>query len=305
MAKSAGARAPGERAVEDFLQHLAGERNLSPNTIAAYANDLEQFLTFCLRLDVPPLEADAKAVRRFLAQRTTMGDARTSVARKASSVRSFYRFAVRRKLRTDNPATLVQGPKRGRPLPQIIKRKQMDKLLKLPPEDDPFGVRDRAILEILYGSGVRVGELCALDLDDIDFSARRLTVMGKGRKERLVPLGEPGMAALRKYVATARPKTITEASPPAALFYNKRGRRIGQRDVRAMVHRYIEEVVPGGKASPHTFRHTFATHLLEGDADLRSVQELLGHVDVKTTQIYTHVSRERLRKVYEQAHPRA
>jgi integrase/recombinase XerC len=304
MAATAGVRASGD-AVEDFLRHLSGERNLSPNTVAAYRRDLSQFIEFCTRLRIDPMRADAKALRRFLAQRMTLGDARTTIARKASCLRTFYRFAVRRKLRADNPAALVSAPKRGRTLPQIIKNSQIDTLLDLPPADDPFGTRDRAIFEVLYGAGVRVGELTALDLEDVDFAAARLRVMGKGRKERLVPLGQPGMDALRHYITHARGLTIREGSPPAALFYNRKGRRIGQRDVRAMVEKYAKEVIPGGKVSPHTFRHTFATHLLEGDADLRSVQELLGHVDVKTTQIYTQVSRERLRKVYDQAHPRA
>jgi integrase/recombinase XerC len=304
MAATAGVRASGD-AVEEFLRHLGGERNLSPNTVAAYRRDLSQFIEFCARLRIDPMRADAKTLRRFLAQRMTLGDARSSIARKASCLRTFFRFAVRRKLRADNPAALVSAPKRGRTLPQIIKGSQIDTLLDLPPVDDPFGTRDRAILEVLYGAGVRVGELAALDLEDVDFAAARLRVMGKGRKERLVPLGQPGMDALRHYITHARGETIREGSPPAALFYNRKGRRIGQRDVRAMVAKYAKEVIPGGKVSPHTFRHTFATHLLEGDADLRSVQELLGHVDVKTTQIYTHVSRERLRKVYDQAHPRA
>jgi integrase/recombinase XerC len=304
MAATAGVRASGD-AIEDFLRHLGGERNLSPNTVAAYRRDLSQFIEFCARLRIDPMRADAKALRRFLAQRMTRGDARTTIARKASCLRTFYRFAVRRKLRADNPAALVAAPKRARTLPQIIKNSQIDTLLGLPPADDPFGTRDRAILEVLYGAGVRVGELTALDLEDVDFAAARLRVMGKGRKERLVPLGQPGMDALRHYITHARGRTIREGSPPAALFYNRKGRRIGQRDVRAMVEKYAKEVIPGGKVSPHTFRHTFATHLLEGDADLRSVQELLGHVDVKTTQIYTQVSRERLRKVYDQAHPRA
>jgi tyrosine recombinase XerC len=304
MAATAGVRASGD-AVEEFLRHLGGERNLSPNTVAAYRRDLSQFIEFCARLRIDPMRADAKALRRFLAQRMTLGDARSSIARKASCLRTFFRFAVRRKLRADNPAALVSAPKRGRTLPQIIKNSQIDALLDLPPADDPFGTRDRAILEVLYGAGIRVGELAALDLEDVDFAAARLRVMGKGRKERLVPLGQPGMDALRHYITHARGETIREGSPPAALFYNRKGRRIGQRDVRAMVEKYAKEVIPGGKVSPHTFRHTFATHLLEGDADLRSVQELLGHVDVKTTQIYTQVSRERLRKVYDQAHPRA
>lgn len=304
MAAAAGAHAPGD-GVEEFLRHLAGERNLSPNTVAAYARDLSQFREFCRRLGLTPLRADVGVIRRFLAQRMTLGDARTSIARKASCLRTYYRFTVRRRLRADNPAALVAAPKRARTLPKIMKASQVQTLLELPPDDDPYGVRDRAILEVLYGAGVRVGELTALDLDDVDFAAGRLRVMGKGRKERLVPLGQPGMDALRRYVAHARSRIIREGSPPAALFYNRKGRRIGQRDVRAMVSSYAKEVIPGGKVSPHTFRHTFATHLLEGDADLRSVQELLGHMDVKTTQIYTQVSRERLRKVYDQAHPRA
>ena len=305
MEATAGARAPGDRSVDEFIDHLAGERNLSPNTVAAYRRDLDQFVEFCRRFRTDLMRADVKTIRRFLAQRVTRGDARTSIARKASCLRTFYRFAVRRKLRADNPAALVSAPTRGRKLPQIIKSSQIDAILSLPPDDDPFGTRDRAILEILYGSGIRVGELASLDLESVDFAGARLKVMGKGRKERLVPLGQPGMDAIRSYITHARSLTMREGSPPAALFYNRKGRRIGQRDVRAMVEKYAKEVIPGGKVSPHTFRHTFATHLLEGDADLRSVQELLGHVDVKTTQIYTQVSRERLRKVYDQAHPRA
>src|SRR5437879_7358174 len=154
MTATAGARASGD-AVEDFLRHLGGERNLSPNTVAAYRRDLTQFIAFCARLRVDPMRADAKAIRRFLAQRMTLGDARTSIARKASCLRTFYRFAVRRKLRADNPAALVSAPKRGRTLPQIIKKSQIEALLDLPPDDDPFGTRDHAILEVLYGAGVR------------------------------------------------------------------------------------------------------------------------------------------------------
>src|SRR5437660_7716584 len=197
MIARAGARTSGEDAVEGFLRHLAGERNLSPNTVSAYRRDLAQFTDFCRRLRVDPMRADSRALRRFLAQRLTLGDARTTVARKASALRSFYKFAVRRKMRTDNPSAFVSAPKRGKKLPLILKASYIDTLLALPPTDDPFGVRDRAILEVLYGAGVRVGELVALDLEDIDFSQRRLRVMGKGRKERLVPLGEDGMQAVR------------------------------------------------------------------------------------------------------------
>lgn len=288
-----------------FLRHIGLERNLSQNTVDAYRRDLAQFDEFCARLDTDPLRADATTVRRYLAWLATRGYARTSVGRKASTLRAFYRFVVRLKIREDNPAALVTAPRAARRLPTIIKRAQMEALLALPPRDDPFGVRDRAILEILYGGGLRVGELVALNLDSLDVDTARVLVLGKGQKERMVPLGEPAIDAVRDYLESARAATMNTRSPMIAMFFNKRGRRIGVRDVRSMVHRYVQEVIPGGNASPHTFRHTFATHLLEGDADLRSVQELLGHVDLRTTQIYTQVSTERLKKIYVNAHPRA
>jgi integrase/recombinase XerC len=291
--------------IEPFIRHLEGERNLSPHTVAAYRADLEQFAEFCRRLGVEMPAADTQVVRRFLAQLTTREYARTSVARKASSIRAFYRHQVRRKLRADNPAAAVVTPKRGRLLPTVLKDAHVERLLALPPIDDPYGVRDRAILELLYACGLRVAELVGLDVDSIDPHRRQVRVLGKGRKERLVPIGEPALAAVQTYLEGGRPRTVREGSPPSALFYNRKGKRMGPRDVRAMVATYVREVVPGGKASPHTFRHTFATHLLEEGADLRAVQELLGHVDLRTTQIYTQVSRERMRKAYDESHPRA
>lgn len=273
--------------------------------MVAYRRDLEQFFEFCRRGGADPVRARAETVRRFLASRATLKLSRASVARKAASLRSFYRFLVRLGVRPDNPAALLSAPKRGRQLPGVLKRAQVETLLDLPPLDEPVGLRDRAILELLYGSGIRVGELTGLDIDAVDFGRSQVRVLGKGRKERMVPLGEPAGDAIRTYLAVARDTFLAGGSPPAALFYNRRGRRIGQRDVRRLVTRYAREALPGGKGSPHTFRHTFATHLLEGGADLRSVQELLGHADLKTTERYTHVSRERLRRVYELAHPRA
>jgi integrase/recombinase XerC len=292
--------------VGEFLAHVANERNLSPNTVAAYRRDLDQFSEFCSRMRTDPLHAEAATLRAYLAQRSTLGDARSSVARRASALRTFYKFCVARHLREDNPAIAIATPKQARTLPSILRRQSLDELLAIPPGDDPYGVRDRAILELLYGCGIRVGELCGLDVDSIDFFRRQVRVLGKGRKERLVPFGEPAAEALRAYLARARPQIAREGiSGPAALFYNRKGRRLGQREVRSMVTKYVEEVMPGGHASPHTFRHTFATHLLDAGADLRSVQELLGHVDLRTTQIYTQVSRERLRKAYDDAHPRS
>jgi tyrosine recombinase XerC len=298
-------RASATELVAAFLRHLEAERDLSPNTVAAYRRDLEQYLEFCGRLRRDPVSATHDTVRRFLAWLTTRGMARASVHRKAATLRAFYRFSVRRGVRGDNPATVVATPKRANLLPTVLKRAQAESLVELPPTDEPDGVRDRAILELLYGCGIRVGELTALDIDEVDFSGGVVRVLGKGRKERIVPLGEPAADALRTYLAKARSRFIRDGSPPAALFYNRRGKRMGQRDVRAVVTKYAREVVPGGKTSPHTFRHSYATHLLEGGADLRTVQELLGHVDLRTTQIYTRVSREKLRQVYELTHPRA
>lgn len=309
-----GTEAPDRRlvaareAADRFLRHLSSERNLSPNTVAAYRRDVEQFFAYCARYGRAgrdPLAADTATVRQFLASRTTLGLAPSSVARKAAALRAFFRWGARAGLRADNPAASVGTPKRGRHLPRVLKRGQVESLIALPPGDDPHGLLDRAVLELLYGAGIRVGELVSLDVDALDFHRRQIRVLGKGRKERLVPMGEPALDAMRAYLARGRPALSRDGSPPAALFYNRRGRRMGQRDVRAMIARYAREVVPGGRASPHTLRHTFATHLLEGGADLRSVQELLGHADVKTTQVYTHVSRDRLKRVYRSAHPRA
>ncbi|HJR19653.1 MAG TPA: tyrosine recombinase [Actinomycetota bacterium] len=291
--------------VAAFLRHLEAERDLSPNTVAAYRRDLEQYLEFCTRLRSDPLTATHQTVRRFLAWLTTRGMARASIHRKAATLRAFYRYCVRGGVRADNPATVVATPKRANLLPAVLKRAQAESLVELPPTDEPDGLRDRAILELLYGCGIRVGELTALDMDELDFSRGQVRVLGKGRKERIVPVGEPAADALRTYLAKGRSWFMRDGSPPAALFYNRKGKRIGQRDVRAVVTKYAREVVPGGKTSPHTFRHSYATHLLEGGADLRTVQELLGHVDLRTTQIYTRVSREKLRQIYELTHPRA
>jgi tyrosine recombinase XerC len=290
-----------------FFRHLGSERDLSPNTIDAYRRDLTEYFEFCRRQQRArdPIRVDHKVVRAYLAWLTTRGRERSTVRRKAAALRTFYEFARRRGAREDNPARSVDTPKRGSYLPTVMKRSKVDVLLGLPPTDDPVGLRDRAILEVLYSCGIRVSELTGLDLDEVDFRAGQIRVMGKGRRERIVPMGEPASDALRTYLAKGRSALIKDTSPPAALFYNRRGKRIGVRDVRALVTRYAREVVPGGKVSPHTFRHTFATHLLEGGADLRAVQELLGHVDLRTTQIYTRVSQDRLRRAYELSHPRA
>jgi site-specific recombinase XerD len=319
-------------AVDTFLAHLRDERGLAGNTVAAYERDVVQFFRFAARARViDPASVDALLLRRFLAQLRTRGFADSSVARKAAALRACFRLLVRRGLIPANPAADLGAPRGARRLPVVLKQRQVEALLARPDPLDPLGLRDRAILELLYATGMRVGELCGLTLDDVDLQADVARVHGKGGRERLVPFGEPAQMALRDYLANGRaamlphpPRRPAEESerrsaaamrPDAlnrrsrlghrALFFNQRRRPMTPRDVRGMIQRYRAGLGVPAETSPHTLRHSFATHLLEGGADLRSVQELLGHVALTTTQTYTHVSNERLRRVYEQAHPRA
>jgi integrase/recombinase XerC len=318
--------------VEVFLAHLRDERGLAANTVAAYERDVVQFFRFAGRAKVvDPAAVDALLLRRFLAQLRTRGLAASSVARKAAALRACFRLLVRRGLVPSNPAADLGAPRGPRRLPVVLKQRQVEALLSRPGALDPVGLRDRAILELLYATGMRVGELCGLTLGDVDLHGDVARVHGKGGKERLVPFGEPAHQALRAYLAEGRavmlpgarnrssPSPAERASagnrpdardrPPApgerALFFNRRHRPMTPRDVRGMIQRYRAGLGVPAETSPHTLRHSFATHLLEGGADLRSVQELLGHVALTTTQTYTHVSNERLRRVYEQSHPRA
>jgi site-specific recombinase XerD len=354
--------APAARhALEAFVAHLRDERGLSLNTVAAYRRDMTQFLQFAGRGGVTdPAQVEPLLLRRFLALQRTRGLAAASIARKAAALRSGFRFLARRGFVADDPAAGLGVPRGPKRLPVVLKPGQVDRLLAEPDPVDPVGLRDRAILELLYATGIRVGELCGLHLGDIDLAADTVLVLGKGAKERIVPFGEPARAALLDYLAKGRAAMVptpgepassapaqrqSAASAPASdrpgpsvpasdrpgpsapardrppsstrsggrgtpadqevLFFNRRGKPMTQRDVRGMLERYrVAAGVPAG-TSPHTLRHSYATHLLEGGADLRAVQELLGHVALTTTQTYTHVSNERLRRVYEQAHPRA
>jgi integrase/recombinase XerC len=315
--------------LEAFVAHLRDERGLSGHTVAAYRRDLTQFLQFAGRAGVTdPTQADPLLLRRFLALQRTRGLAAASIARKAAALRSGFRFLARRGLVADDPAAGLGVPRGPKRLPVVLKPRQVDRLLAGPDPVDPIGLRDRAILELLYATGIRVGELCGLRLGDVDLAADTVLVLGKGGKQRVVPFGEPARVALLDYLvkgraamlpgpdqprpASARARTGAAPAPGPdgtgdreALFFNRRRRPMTQRDVRGMLERYrVAAGAPAG-TSPHTLRHSYATHLLEGGADLRAVQELLGHVALTTTQTYTHVSNERLRRVYEQAHPRA
>jgi tyrosine recombinase XerC len=295
-------------AAQDFLASLAAVRGVSPHTLAAYGTDLAQFGEWSTRSHVHVLtDVDRRLIRRYISFLSEKGLARRSVARKASAVRSMLAWAVARGLLPANPAAQVASPKLQRTLPRLLAVAEASRLCELPPSDDPIGVRDRAILEVLYGSGLRVSELSRIDIDDLDLREGSVRVMGKGAKERIALLSDPARRALMVYLAEARPQLLERAkgnSDNSALFLNSRGGRLLPRSVRSVLERYAR-ADSGTRLSPHMLRHSFATHLLDGGADLRSVQELLGHESLATTQIYTHVSTERLRSVYEKSHPRA
>lgn len=297
--------APAIEAVADaFLRTAAAERDLSPHTIQAYRTDLMAFAEWTGRGSRGSAlsDVDRTLLRRYVAFLSQRRYARRTVARKMSAIRSLLAWAVENDLIGSSPADEVGAPKLDRPLPRVLKAADAARLCQLPPADEPIGLRDRALLELLYGSGLRVAEACGLDVDDVDLDRQSATVTGKGRKQRRLPLSGPGAAALAAYLTQARPELLKEATP--AVFVNARGGRLSPRSVRAVLTKYTSaEGLP--PVNPHALRHSFATHLLDGGADLRSVQELLGHENLATTQIYTHVSTERLRAVYEQSHPRA
>ena len=293
-----------------FEDHLALERRVSPNTVQAYRRDVEQLATFLGRNRSSLADAPSRLLRRFLAQQHTLGYARASIARRVGAIRTFYRWAVGEGRIREDPALLLGRPKVVNRLPTVLRPNEAAGLAEAPGSavtDDPveraIALRDGAVLELLYGSGLRVGEVARLTTDRADVERGRVLVMGKGSKEREVPLSEYAMDALRAYLRHGRPVMAPGAS--RHLFFNRRKKPFSERDIRSMVQRYGATLLPGRRVTPHTLRHSFATHLLEGGADIRAVQELLGHASVATTQRYTHVSRRRLFDAYERAHPRA
>jgi integrase/recombinase XerC len=301
-------------AVVAFVDHLRLERRLSDHTVQAYRGDITSLALFLERNGVPLLEAPYLTLRRWLAHLATRGYARSSIARKAASVRTFYMWAWRRGLAKTNPAALLGRPASASRLPTVLKEAEAARLTTAPHGEDPIASRDRAVLELLYGSGLRVAELCGLDVADVDLDAQRVRVMGKGSKERVVPVGDFAAQAVREYLLGGRAWFLDRALRASTgkgmahldgLFLNRRGKRLTPRDARTIVEGYVAEMLQGRKVSPHTLRHSFATHLLEGGADIRTVQELLGHASLATTQRYTHVSKGRLFAAYHRSHPRA
>jgi integrase/recombinase XerC len=292
-----------------YEQHLRVERDLSAHTVRAYLTDLTGLAEHAHRLGRDdPAKLDLSALRSWLANLQTRGKARTTLARRATAARVFTRWLVRTDRATDDAGALLASPKRHRTLPSSLRaadiRSLLDATAAAAHDEGALGLRDVAIIEVLYATGIRVGELVGLDIDDIDRERNLLRVFGKGRRERSVPFGTPAAKALDTWLRDGRPELTTTRSGPAA-FVGARGGRIDPRTIRRMVHRRLSDVDGAPDVGPHGLRHTMATHLLEGGADLRSVQELLGHASLATTQLYTHVSNERLRQAYRLAHPRA
>ncbi|MFI6793600.1 MULTISPECIES: tyrosine recombinase XerC [unclassified Nonomuraea] len=290
-----------DEVVAEFDRYLRFERDLSPHTVRAYLSDVASLMAHLDgRLDC----LDIATLREWLAGQHAEGKARATLARRTACARTFTAYCHRRGWLPDDPGLLLGSAKAPRTLPAVLDQSQARTALDLPTTDDPKELRDQAILELLYATGVRVSELCALDVDDVDRDRNVIRVLGKGRKERSVPFGGPALRALDRWCVHGRPLWIRTHSG-AALFLGIRGGRIDPGTVRRAVHGRLRMLEGTPDLSPHGLRHSAATHLLEGGADLRSVQELLGHASLNTTQIYTHVSIDRLRAAYRQAHPRA
>ncbi len=314
--------------IQQFLDYLRFERHFSPYTARCYGADLRQFAGFLAGqmesaaagngdAAVPGLtqrviEADPLLIRRFLTYLDDFQYSPATMARKIATLRSFYKYLARQGLVANNPMMLIRTPKQTKRLPKAISVEQIEKLLSAPDDQNTLGARDRAILETLYSTGVRVSELVDLDRGELDEIGEALTIRGKGKKERIVPLGSHALRAINHYLATldgdgrfAKVREAFEAGQPTPLFINKSGGRLSSRSVRRKLDKYLIEAGLDPDISPHTLRHSFATHLLDNGADLRSVQELLGHQSLSTTQVYTHLSTQRMRDAYQAAHPRA
>ncbi|MEU4577245.1 tyrosine recombinase XerC [Nonomuraea sp. ATR24] len=287
--------------VAEFEAYLRFERDLSPHTVRAYLGDVAELLAYV----GGAVEAlDVVALRGWLAAQHDAGKARATLARRSACVRTFTAFCHRKGWLGSDPGLLLGTAKAPRQLPAVLDQEQARRVLDVPVEGEPKDLRDQALLELLYATGIRVSELCGLDVDDVDRERRVVRVLGKGRKERSVPVGGPAMRALDGWCVYGRPLWVRPGSG-AALFLGVRGGRIDAGTVRRVVHARVRQVEGAPDMGPHGLRHSAATHLLEGGADLRSVQELLGHASLSSTQVYTHVSIERLRSAYRQAHPRA
>jgi len=294
-----------EEEIVRFSRYLRGEKNVSPHTLKSYSSDLKDFLNFLKKEKIPPRikYIDHLVIRRFLASLQKRGLSHTTMARKLATLRSFFRFLCREDDLEINPALGTRTPKIAKKLPKFLDLKEIFALLESPDEKHILGLRDRAILELLYATGMRVSELVGLNVNDVDLLGGVARVWGKGGKERLAPFGTEATRALHNYLM--RRETLHPREGERGLFLNKSGAQISARSIRKLLNKHIKKASLSQKISPHTLRHSFATHPLDAGADLRSVQELLGHTSLSTTQVYTHLTTERLKRIYDKAHPRA
>lgn len=291
--------------LETFTRELRAERNLSEHTLVNYAIDLRKLFAFLKQKGLTLGQLERLAAREYLYALEKEGFARRSLARKISAVRTFFRYLIKEKKLSKNPFELISTPKIARRLPNFLTETEIKALLEVVLSDPtPAGLRDRAILELLYGAGIRVSELVKLNLSDLELEGGEVKVLGKGHKERIALLGRYGIRALKDYISKGRSRLATPQSG-RVLFLNTRGTRLTARSVERMIRGLPQKAGIAKQITPHTLRHTFATHLLSRGADLRTVQELLGHTSLQTTQIYTHVTKEKMKQVYDEAHPRA
>lgn len=296
-------------ALDKFEKYLSAERNLSENSVNGYTSDVRQFIKFVEATGKRIEDVDHRTIRTYLGFLQKQGYSRKSISRKLSSVRAFFNFRKRQTGAVKNPTEIISAPKIEKRLPKFLKEDAVDLLLDAPDLSTPNGMRDKAMLEMLYATGIRVAELVGLNLDSIDYGNLEVRVFGKGRKERIVPVHSSAAEAVRNYIKDGRKSLVRKRDPEkgatTAMFVNYRGERLTTHGVRLIMNKYIREVGLSRGITPHAIRHSFATHLLEAGADLRYVQELLGHVDLSSTQVYTHLSKARLRDIYMRSHPRA
>lgn len=295
-----------DQLIEGFLETIRLTKGADSKTAVAYATDLYQFNRFLGEHGIAaPEQVTHLLLREFLARLRKQNLAKSTIGRKIAAVRSFYRFLCRRGLIANNPVLGLSTPRREKHLPRFLYPEEVERLLAAPRSPAPLRLRDLAILETFYATGMRLSELVGLQLGDVDFGLGCVRVMGKGAKERIVPMGRVALAACEDYLLMGRPALAAGRGEEPAFFLNYRGGALSGRSVERMLARYLAWIAMDRRATPHSLRHSFATHLLENGADLRVVQELLGHVNVSTTQIYTHLTKERLKRVYERTHPRA
>ncbi len=293
-----------DKEISEFLAYLKHERNASPHTISGYQRDLEQLAAYLHEAGIHWNKAGNVVLRGFLATLYEKKRKKSTIGRKLAAIRSFYEFGMRKKWIGENPAKILSTPKQDKNVPSFLSEDEAAGLLELPTGDKPVGLRDKAILEFLYATGIRVSELVGIDLADLHLDERLVRVRGKGKKERLVPFGRKAVGAVEAYLR-ARPRLLEGVPGEQAVFVNYRGGRLTTRSVQRMVRKYIRRTAVSRKISPHSLRHSFATHLLGRGADLRVIQELLGHASLATTQKYTHVDLKQLLTVYKKSHPRS